>query len=241
MHAQRIEEAALNAWPALQQMLYDGWILRFSKGYTKRANSVNPLFPSQIDIDEKISACERLYIEKGLPPIFRITPFAPPKLDQALAQHNFHRLDPTLVLHLDLTGRDFQPVHVESESLADWVDMFCVLSRVDEGEHMTHRAILEAIPSRRLLASLWKGDQLLACGVGVLEMDHFGLFDLVTDPDLRNRGHGTKLINGMLTWAQAFGASHAYLSVEAVKAPARHIYETKFGFQEVYQYWYRRK
>ena len=53
--AKRVEEAALNAWPALQQILYDGWILRFSQGYTKRANSVNPIFQSSIDLETKIN------------------------------------------------------------------------------------------------------------------------------------------------------------------------------------------
>ena len=45
----RLEEVAMNAWPALQQMLFDGWILRFAQGYTKRANSVHPLFESHLD------------------------------------------------------------------------------------------------------------------------------------------------------------------------------------------------
>ncbi len=69
----RLEEVALNAWPALQQMLFDGWVLRFAKGYTKRANSVNPVFASSLDIDEKIDTCTRLYGDQGLPLIFRLT------------------------------------------------------------------------------------------------------------------------------------------------------------------------
>ena len=61
----RLEEVSLNSWPVLQQILFDGWILRFSRGYTKRANSVNPLFGSSMDVDEKVDVCEKLYAEKG--------------------------------------------------------------------------------------------------------------------------------------------------------------------------------
>ncbi|MEA3309760.1 MAG: hypothetical protein U9Q70_09655 [Chloroflexota bacterium] len=74
----RIEEVSLNSWPALQQILFDGWVLRFSEGYTKRANSVNPLFASSLDVEVKIDTCERLYAERGLPTVFRLTPFSSP-------------------------------------------------------------------------------------------------------------------------------------------------------------------
>src|SRR5437868_6694718 len=53
-----IEELTLNAWPPLQSMLYDGWLLGFSHGYTRRANSVQSLYPSSLPLDEKIAICE---------------------------------------------------------------------------------------------------------------------------------------------------------------------------------------
>ena len=35
-----IEELTLNAWPPLETLFFDGWILSFSDGYTRRANSI---------------------------------------------------------------------------------------------------------------------------------------------------------------------------------------------------------
>ena len=242
MSLRRIEEISLNSWPALQQILFDGWILRFSKGYTKRANSVNPLFDSHLDVDEKIDTCERLYTEHGLPTVFRLTPFfSPPDLDQVLEKRNYTKVAPTLVLRLDLNGYNARPspsVELREERLDDWIDTFCRFSESAVEGHQAHREILEAIPSRRFLASLADSGQVVACGLGVLETGYFGLFDLITDPHQRNRGYGTKLLTSLLRWAQENGASHAYLQVVGKNATARHLY-AKLGFEEAYPYWYR--
>lgn len=238
----RIEEASLNAWPALQQMLFDGWLLRFTKGYTKRANSVNPLFGSSMNAEEKIALCERLYAEKEQPAIFRLTPLASPgDLDHILARHRYRRIDLTNVQHLDLRGQAMQAepsVELRDETVDNWFDTFCRLSVAPRATHQTHQEILQAIPAKRLLAVLADSDTIVACGLGVLEHDYFGLFDLVTDPQQRNKGYGTKLVLSMLRWAQEHAAAHAYLQVMQSNAPARHLY-AKLGFEEVYQYWYR--
>jgi hypothetical protein len=166
----RIEEASLNAWPALQQMLYDGWVLRFAKGYTKRANSVNPLYPSTIDTAEKIAFCEACYGEQRLTPIFRITPFAPAGLDGMLEERGYGQIDTTLVLHLDL--RQCAPAlsgHVREESLDGWLPIFCRLSLSPLDAHQTHHEILEAIPGRRYPALLIASGEPVSCGLGVLE------------------------------------------------------------------------
>ena len=39
--AARVEEVCLNAWPALQEIHYDGWLIRLADGQTRRTNSVN--------------------------------------------------------------------------------------------------------------------------------------------------------------------------------------------------------
>ena len=242
MLTRRIEEVSLNSWPALRQILFDGWIVRFSKGYTKRANSVNPLFDSSMDVDEKVDVCEALYAARGLPTVFRLTHFSsPPEIDRVLESRNYQIVAPTLVLYLGLEGHDVQPAaaaELRDERLDDWIELFCRFHGSAVGEHQAHREILEAIPSRRFLATLVDGGQPVACALGVMENGYFGLFDLVTDPQQRNRGYGTRFVSGLLRWAQEHGALHAYLQVVARNAPARHLY-AKFGFQEAYQYWYR--
>jgi ribosomal protein S18 acetylase RimI-like enzyme len=242
MQPKRIEEASLNAWPALQQILFDGWILRFAKGYTKRANSVNPLYGNSLDIHEKVDVCEELYEKRGLRPVFRLTPFSsPPDIDQVLESRGYQEADPTYVLHLDLTDRKILPLpssELRVEELDDWMDLFCQFSETSMEKHQTHKEILKSIPFERLLVSLLDSGQPVACGLGVLEGRYFGLFDLITDLGHRNKGYGTQLVSNLLRWAQEQGARHAYLQVMSLNQPARQLY-AKFGFETVYQYWYR--
>ena len=70
---QRVEEASLNAWPALTQLLYDGWIVRMTHGFTRRANSVTPLGGGgDRPLLDKIRWCENLYARSRQPTLFRL-------------------------------------------------------------------------------------------------------------------------------------------------------------------------
>ena len=85
-----IEELSMNAWPALQTLHYDGWVLRLAAGYTRRANSVYPLYPSRIDLDEKIKSCKFLYRARNLPAVFKLTETSMPEaLDASLDEHGY--------------------------------------------------------------------------------------------------------------------------------------------------------
>lgn len=245
MLKQRIEEAGLNAWPALQQMLYDGWVLRFSKGYTKRANSANALYPSAIDTQKKVAFCEAQYKARELRPIFRITPFAPVDLDSILEARGYELIDTTLVLARDVAAiaksRETDSAlsgRMHQESLDDWLPIYCRLKSSSLDAHQTHREILETILGRCFYASLTVSGETVSCALGVLEGEFFGFFDVVTALEHRNQGHGMALLSSMLDWAQENGARHAYLGVVDLNSPARRLYD-KLGFQEVYRYWYR--
>ena len=67
-----LEEISANGHVALNVMQYDGWLLRFSNGYTSRANSVCVLYPSTKPVEEKIAYCEKCYAKQGSPTILRL-------------------------------------------------------------------------------------------------------------------------------------------------------------------------
>ena len=66
---------------------------------------------------------------------------------------------------------------------------------------------------------------------------HKSLFFL-TSPEMRTMGFGTGLVSGLLDWARENGALHAYLQIEKRNALGIRL-DTRLGFQEIYQYWYR--
>lgn len=238
MDPTRLEEVALNAWPALQQILYDGWVVRLSGGFTRRANSVNAVYPSTLDPEAKIVTCEALYAARGLPPVFRITPFSsPPELDALLGARGYGRHDPTLVMVRDLTGLEAETLPTALPADA-WLDHFCRLVGAPREVHRVHQAILEAIVPAHVTACVTAADQVVACGLAVAEGGYVGLFDLITDRGCRRQGHGTYLVEGLMAWGLARGASQAYLQVMHKNEGARRLYE-RLGFREVYRYWYR--
>jgi GNAT superfamily N-acetyltransferase len=242
MDPRRIEEASLNAWPGRQQVLFDGWILRFAQGYTKRANSVTPLYSGRMALVTKVDVCERLYAAQRLPAIFRLTSFAaPPKLDELLESRHYRAIDHTFVMALNLRDRDMGALHnvpLTEDRLEEWLDIFGRFRAAPPAQHLAHKSILEAIPARCLFASLRVGDRAVACGLGVLEDNVFGLFDLITAPEERRKGYGTRLVLGMLRWARDKGAAHTYLQVMRSNHPACSLYG-KLGFETIYEYWYR--
>ena len=93
MSIEILESKAFRAWPALETRMIDGWIQRFADGYTKRANSINALGKDAVFTQEIKNALEAAYLERGLLPVWRLTPLAPPETDRALAAAGYRRID----------------------------------------------------------------------------------------------------------------------------------------------------
>jgi hypothetical protein len=244
MEHKLVEELSLNHWQPLSTIFYDGWILRFADGYTKRANSISPIYYSMENIERKIEECEKIYADNRLPAVFKMTLFVhPSNLDAILEERGYALVDLTSVRMVKL---DFGPeikldvCSIEETVSPRWIETFIRLNNIDSKYTDTIHRMLSNIRSKTGFASLYSNGNVVACGFGVIERGYIGLYDVVTEVSHRNRGFGEQLIRGLLEWGRKNGAGFSYLAVVANNAPARRLYE-KLGYSEIYQYWYRVK
>ncbi|WP_164779519.1 GNAT family N-acetyltransferase [Paenibacillus kobensis] len=243
-----VEEMMMNAWPALRTVVYDGWLVQFSDGYSKRANAVYPMYGAQHKAEEsarKIAAVERMYADQGQAAIFKVTD-APVllKLDELLSTHGYRKDGLTAIMtrQLDVSPEPtLQTVEMSVRPTHRWLANYAAMAGVsDTASKNTMKLILDRIVQPACYFTLYEGDRDVACGSAVLDRGYVGIYEVATDPAYRNQGYGEQLLLNVLKWARLNGASHAYLSVVADNAPAVRLYE-KVGFTEQYRYWYRMK
>lgn len=246
-----LEQLSYRALPALYTRFYDGWLLRFSGGYTRRANSVNPIFPSKQqpdedqDIQARIDLCEALYTVKHMPVHFKMTAAAhPPELDALLARRGYRQAPSTGVWVFDLneyTAQALTPADgllIRPHLTDEWLHDLCFMDESAYLHRDTLRQMLTHIIPPTAFASLRLKNKTVAIGMAVLDAGYLGLFNIITAPKQRRRGYATQIINSLMAWGQQQGADHAYLQVMDENGPARQLYN-KLGFYEVYKYWYR--
>lgn len=235
-----LERAAMAAWPALETVEEAGWVLRFANGYTRRANCATALCADG-DVGGRVAWCEGAFAARSLAPVFRVlSAGGPPGLDATLDAAGYARGDEALVMALDLdparatSGAAPAP---DALPIDPWLDLHDRFGGRSGAHRETHRAMLEAIPGARLLATVAADGRRAGCGLAVADGPLVGLFDLAVDPGLRGRGHGRRLLEGLLRWGAERGARCVYLQVLATN-PAVRLYE-RVGFREAYRYWYR--
>lgn len=240
----QLEEISVNAWVPLASMIYDGWVIRVSDGYTKRANAVHPIYVSSGDLDEKIAFCEDIYTKHNLPTIFKLTAMPHPvELDAVLAQRGYVVAPGASVQTCDLSALDgIVPanVQIETEPSAQWLAGFQRMQNVSDKQIATLTKMLANILPLRGFASIQLDGEVIACGLGVVQLGFVGLFDIITDARFHQQGYGRQIVESLLNWGKTQNAETAYLQVMLNNAPALRLYE-KLGFEENYRYWYRIK
>ncbi|MCL1795120.1 MAG: GNAT family N-acetyltransferase [Oscillospiraceae bacterium] len=237
------EELSLNAHPALQTQVYDGWVLRFANGYTNRANSINPLYPSTLDLQIKIAECEKRYFAQGLQAVYKLTDGSNPNIDKTLEQHGYSIVTPTYIMEMDLQGKNFLSGDCIMADHADdeWLNAYFSFGRYTESVKMaTAKQILDNVKSNMICGRLVKNGTSVACGSAVIERGYMALLNIVVDEPQRGKGYGTEICESLISASQRFGARTAYMQVVQNNEKAVNLY-TKLGYKTIYSYWYRVK
>jgi hypothetical protein len=151
-----VEETCMNAWPAMKEIFYDGWLIRLANGQTRRTNSVNVIGKGSRSLEGKIAYCEDIYRAHGQRPYFRVLSLGPKELDTALVARGYFREDETRTLFMNFR-RDRPPDPDRTVSLelhdgrppAYWLDAHRRLSRRTPEEGHALHAVRTISPSRR--------------------------------------------------------------------------------------------
>jgi len=242
-----IEEASFGAWPALAQVLDDGWVLRFADGHSKRANSVNGVYPSHGDVEAKIARAEGWYRCRGLPTVFRVTPLAEPAdLADRLAARGYAAFETTRALYNpDLsTARptglpDGVTLRLDPTPGQGWLEAYLALTPLDARKTVALTRMLDLIVPQACFGWMHANGQPLAAAFVVVQGGLMGTYDVVTAPAARRRGLMRVLLGHLTHWAvSAAGAGAGALFVVETNAPAVALYQG-LGYRELYRYHYR--
>ena len=232
----RLERLAFRGWPALESQDLQGWHLRLSGGYTKRANSINALEPhSSADIE----TLEAPFRERRRLPVWRLTPLAPVGMADLLKARGYEPIERSLVQRCPLHDgfRADPAVEISPSPAPSWIEAFATHSPVRPEHRQTMEQMLRAIAQPAGFAFAQHEGRPMAMAIGAVEGDHMGLFDVLVMPEARRQGLARRVTESLYAWAWAKGARFAYLQVVATNAAAMPLYAAQ-GFRTVYEYEY---
>jgi len=242
--AWKAEQACLNAWPALHNVVYDDWIIRFSEGLTRRANSVNPLRATARANGASIQLFENLFRTHELPLIFRIPTLLDPSVDRSLEQLGFTTESENCVLYADIGAVEARPhptVEVTSRVDEEWLTTMNAMQKRTEEQSEIFDHILLSIAVPAGYATLREGEQVVAQAYGVIHDDLLCCESVITSESHRGRGVGRRLMSALFAWAAAQGATGTCLQVEANNTAGLALYHGLGMTTELSRYHYRRQ
>jgi ribosomal protein S18 acetylase RimI-like enzyme len=237
-----LEKRMFNAWPAVETLVLDDWLLRWAHGYSKRANSASALVAGADADDALIEAIEERCHNWRHRVCFRLTPLAAPTLDARLAARGYEQIERSCVMLAPLNpGFTADPRVSFAPAPPDgWLVANAAAYGGDRADHRALSAIVSRIRMPAAFASLALGAAIVAWGIAVAERGYVALQDIVVDPAQRGKGLGLVLVTSLMAWGRSQGATQAYLQVRDTNAVARRLY-FDLGFTDAYIYTHRVK
>jgi ribosomal protein S18 acetylase RimI-like enzyme len=208
-----LEHAAALAWPGVEQQRLGGWLLRFGRGSTRRANSAVPL---DVPTHSDVSAIIDWYAARAVAPLvaapdrlFRVPPGVSTDAE-------------TLVMTGDVTTQRPSEVAIAARPDDEWLRLYRrdvpvdVLTAVIDGE-VAFATSAGAAVGRGAVTESPDGTRWI------------GLSAIHVVETARRRGLARHLCEALLHWGGERGATRAYVQVLADNTAATRLYES-MGF-----------
>ena len=239
-----LEELSMDGWPALMTLLYDGWVIRLSNGYGNRSNSINPIYSSKINMEEKIEYCKKLFGRHNLPAAYKLLSCEEHKpLEKRLEALKYRKINETSVqtCNIPATTESKRRGIIVSEGFDEhWIKSVIEFNQIEEKDVPTFKKILGNIAREKIVVRKEVAGEIAGCGYGVIGNGYVGVFDITVKEDQRRKGYGREIVETILREAAKRGVKNSYLQVMLNNPAALRLYK-KLGFREKYQYWYRKK
>lgn len=233
-----LEELSFRTLPALEQEHYDDWVLRWSDGGSRRANSVTPLGPSSLPLDEKVAHCEEWFDRRGGRCIFRLTPLADARIEPELRRRGYAKTSPTDVMILEIEPTSIAPeVSVTDRPSPGWLRLVTGLDPAHPEAVRLADQLLAGDGQLRFAVVSGAADEILSAGLSI-DLDRFTtIYNMHTTSVDRRRGLASLILSTLLAEGRESGSTHAVLQVTQDNEPAQTLYR-KFGFSPIYEYRY---
>ncbi|MBY9010330.1 MAG: GNAT family N-acetyltransferase [Candidatus Lokiarchaeota archaeon] len=248
----RFQEFLMNAWPAEQYFFLNGWILRFTKGVTYRANSVIPIkyTGNSTLIENDIEMVENAYKSFNLPTIFTMHEYFEPKeLDGALRTRGYVEQDRTNTLIMSIQNLDLKHINndfnyeIHYERVNEFSLLLAKFTKRDSYQQEIIKEITNRIlvPKKCFVIAKWR-DENIGTLMGVLNpQGYFYIADVFVIPEFRRQKIASSMLKTVIKeWAMLKGAENIWLQVELQNLNAMQLYEN-LGMKKVYSYYYLRK
>lgn len=246
-----LEDLAHRAWPPIRERHLRGWVLRESRGSSRRGNSVWARDRVD-DLPAALREVRSFYSEAGLPPTFQITPMSQPEeLRRCLDDAGYDDSGATDVCVADLDdllaaiggrasgGDGSVTVTLDPYPTPTWLEVAGQVLSTFGVERPGSLAVLGSLTAPTRYALLRRNSEPVAVGRAVSERGWMGIYSMATLPAARGYGAARAVLGALADWATDTGARRATLQVEQTSTAARRLY-AGLGFQPVYRYTYRR-
>lgn len=236
-----LERVAALGWPGLEQERLGDWLLRASRGFTGRGNSVLPIGDPGRGLSDAIDSVIDWYRERGLPPTAQVPLPLCTDVDAELERRGWrafnrtHILTGPVALLLDSTGASGPAVRLDAYPSDGWLGGY----HYRGAELPAIAADVLALGAAPVFASIVEGEEVVAVGRGIVDEGWLGVTAVTVGEDHRRRGLGSAIMTGLAAWGAEQGARSAYLQVAVENAPALQMYD-RLGMRRHHDYQYRR-